>query len=243
MRRRQRPRLALLTCVLAAGLGLLGCGGDAVGPASPIADDTTAEEILAKSRTAAKAASSFRLAGEIRQNGDTIELDLRFQKDKGVQGTVGIQDMTFEVVVIDRTAYLKADRETWAQAGAGQGAQLLVGKYIQISNDTAGFSDIMRVADPARLLDESLTAAGTVTKGEVKQVNGVQAVALTEDGSADQGILYVSLQGEPYPVRVEGPSDEGAVDFTDWNVPVELTAPPADQIISFDELEQAADAA
>ena len=233
----QRRGAVLLACLVAAGIGLLGCGEDS--PATPGLEESSAEDILAKTRTAAKAASSFRMAGEIREQGGSVALDLQFQKDKGVAGTVTVQGMTFEVLVVDKTAYLKADRATWEKAGAGQGAQLLVGKYIQLSSDTSGFGEIMDVADPEKLLDQALTPDGTIVKTGVKQVNGVPAVGLAEQDAKD-GILYVATEGEPYPVRVEGPSGQGNVDFSGWNEPVELAAPPADQVISFDDLQDAA---
>jgi hypothetical protein len=229
--------MALLACLVAAGIGLLGCGEDT--PAAPGIEESSAQEILDKSRAAAKAASSFRMAGEIREQGTSTALDLQFQKDKGVTGTVTVQGMTFEVLVVDQTAYLKADRATWEKAGAGQGAQLLVGKYIKLSSDTSGFGDIMEVADPAKLLDQALTPDGTIVKTGVTEINGVPAVGLAEQDAKD-GILYVATEGEPYPVRVEDPSGEGNVDFSGWNEPVELTAPPDDQVISFEDLQDAA---
>lgn len=235
---RQRRGMALLMTLVAASIGLLGCGEDT--PKASGIEESSADEILDKARTAAKAASSFRMAGEVTEQGSTVGLDLRFAKDKGVTGTISMQDMRFEVLVIDQNAYLKADRETWEKAGAGQGAQLLVGKYIKISSGSSGFGDIMEVADPTKLLDQALEPEGTVTKTGVKEVNGVRAVGLTDQDTDSGGTLYVAVEGEPYPVRVEGPSGEGAVDFSAWNEPVELTAPPADQVIDFDDLQDAA---
>lgn len=234
---RQRRGTALLTCLMAAGIGLLGCGKDS--PATSGIVESPAKEILDRSRAAATAASSFRIAGEVREQGTDTAVDLQFQKDKGAAGTVTVREMTFEVLVVDRTAYLKADQATWEKAGTGKGAQLLVGKYIEISSSTSGFGDIMKIADPAKLLDQALTAEGTVVKTGVKEINGVPVVGLAEEDPSD-GILYVATEGEPYPVRVESSRGEGTVDFTAWNEPVELTAPPADQVISLDELQDAA---
>jgi hypothetical protein len=234
---RQRRGTALLGCLVAVGTGLLGCGGDT--PATPGIEESSAEEILDKTRAAAKAASSFRIAGEVREQGRSAALDLQFQKAKGAAGTVTVQGMTFEVLVIDQTAYLKADRSTWEKAGAGQGAQLLVGKFIKLASGTSGFGDAMEFADPEKLLDRALTPEGTVVKTGVTEVNGVPAVGLAEE-DADDGILYVATEGEPYPVRVEGPSGKGSIDFSGWNEPVELTAPPADQVINFEDLQDAA---
>lgn len=234
---RQRRGTALLACLVLAGIGLLGCGEDQ--PATPGIEEGSADEILTKARAAAKAASSFRMAGEVREQGDTVALDLQFLRDKGVTGKVTVQGMTFEVLVVDKTAYLKADRATWEKAGAGQGAQILVGKYIKLSSNTSGFGEIMEVADPQKLLDQALTPEGTVVKTDVKEVNGVSAIGLADQDSKD-GTLYVATEGEPYPIRVESATGQGSVDFSAWNDPVELTAPPADQVISFDDLQDAA---
>lgn len=235
---RQQRGTALLACLVLAGIGLLGCGNDP--PATPGIEESSADEILSKARAAAKAASSFRMAGEVREQGDAVALDLQFLKDKGVTGKVTVQGMTFEVLVVDQTAYLKADRATWEKAGAGQGAQILVGKYIKLSSNTSGFGQIMEVADPQKLLDQALTPEGKVVKTTVKEVNGVSAIGLADQEDTKDGTLYVATEGEPYPVRVESASGQGSVDFSGWNDPVELTAPPADQVISFEDLQDAA---
>ena len=50
--------------------------------------------------------------------------------------------------------------------------------------------------------------------------------------SSDSSTLLVALDGPPYPVRIEAkvPTTDPPT-FSDWNVPVTITAPPPDQVV------------
>jgi len=57
------------------------------------------------------------------------------------------------------------------------------------------------------------------------EVNGQPVVLLkSNDGTTT---LAIATTGEPYPLQVKGGegADSGQIDFTDWNAPVNVTAP------------------
>lgn len=70
----------------------------------------------------------------------------------------------------------------------------------------------------------NLTAAGSDT------VNGVAVLAFKD---LDDSTAYVAASSPHFLLRVAGPtSGPGAIDFTGWNHPVAVTAPPASEIYS-----------
>lgn len=224
----------LVVSAVAAAVTLVGCGEDS--PPAPSLADSSAEEILGKAQQAARDATSFRMKGNITTEGTSLSLDIRFQKDKGVTGTISSEGVTFEVLVVDDKAYLKGDQATWASFAGDGPAQLLAGKYILVPESAEGFSDLLAFADASSFLDKGLEPEGTVTKTEVKEINGVSAIGLIDQDAEGEGTLYVAAEEPAYPLRIEGPAGEGAVDFSEWNEPVELAAPPADQVVDLKDL-------
>jgi hypothetical protein len=65
--------------------------------------------------------------------------------------------------------------------------------------------------------------SNSLEKGDETTVNGTSAIALT-DPSKD-GTLYVATEGEPFPLKVEGEGDAGAINFTDWNDAFDIETP------------------
>jgi hypothetical protein len=43
--------------------------------------------------------------------------------------------------------------------------------------------------------------------------------------------VYVAAEGAPYPVQVQSDTGQGALDFLDWNEPVDVQAPRPDQVV------------
>jgi hypothetical protein len=65
-------------------------------------------------------------------------------------------------------------------------------------------------------------------RGLTSQVNGVLALAL-EGNAVDDGTLWVAIEGEPYPVRIDA-GTQGVIDFMDYGATVDTNTPPASQI-------------
>jgi hypothetical protein len=82
------------------------------------------------------------------------------------------------------------------------------------------------------------TPGAAFRKGGQKQADGRRAITVTKTG-ADGGVLYVALDGEPYPLRIEplpGAKDKGRVEFLDYDEPFTLKAPLASQTIDISKL-------
>ncbi len=238
---------AAALALLAGGGVLAGCGSDSssTGAATTAAADASslpangvenlsAQEILDTSLKAANAASSVTVSGAITQEGEEVKLDLELGTN-AAQGTFSAQGINAEIRVVDGKSYFKLSGEDFARiAGQGDNAEvaqavsaLLGDKWIAVpegsgDDDLAGLGQFGQKDD---LLKGILEADGQVTVKGTGEVNGIPVVLL--DSSDGTGTLAIQTVGEPYPIQIKGAdsSSSGEVNFTNWNEPVNVTAP------------------
>ncbi len=234
--------LALLT-----GGGLVaGCGssGDASGDGASTAATSTAaangietksaQEILDAAKTAALAATSVTVKGAISQGGENIALDLQVGQEAS-QGSITAKGVTIQMKMLAGKIYFKVSGDDFATL-LGQDdspevadaiSSLLGDKWLVAPEGASanGLEAFGELGQKDSLLNSVLTASGTVAVDGTGDVNGQPVVLLTSSGSA--GTLAIATTGEPYPVQVKSSdgSDGGQIDFTDWNAPIEVTAP------------------
>lgn len=251
-----RGRSALGIGAVALALAAAGCGSDdgggsttSAGGGSTAAQTTaqtteqsgdngiaeqSADEILAAAQEAARSATAVKVSGEI----DDVRLDLDLVKGEGAVGTMAQAGMEFELIVVGDEVFLKGSDEFYEQIGGRAAATLLRGKWLQVPRTDEDFGSIAQIADMERLLSEALDPeADRLTKGEVEEVDGQPAIGIT----ADDGTLFVATEGEPFPLQLRGGDERpGAISFSAWNEPAELTAPDPDEVVDIGELERSA---
>jgi len=243
-KRRLGATLAALA-LTAGSLGVAGCGGDSTTSSSATATTGTtaaadngvaslgAQEILTKATAAANAASSVRIAGNVDQDGQQVSLDLMLGKDVA-DGTLGIKGQQVDVRLVDGKFYLRAPAAFYEAIGGGGAAigQLVGDKWFSVPLDNsaaaAKFAAFQGFTNKNELFDTLLKDASKATVKGTGDVSG-QPVVLLDD--SEGGVLAVATTGEPYPIQVRGSSSDnsGTLNFTDWNAPVNVTA-PADAI-------------
>ncbi|MFJ8229368.1 hypothetical protein ACIQ9E_05310 [Streptomyces sp. NPDC094448] len=233
-----RPRRALLAVVLSAGLmtGLVSCaaeedpdqGTNGVGK-------LTAVEIETRARAAADEAKAVRLSGTLVSKGGTYKLNMRL-KDGGGSGSVTTDDHAFELLRIGDDLYLKADAAFWSNRGTGgsepaeadadaEAAGKLGGKYVRVPRGDAAYQQFRGFTEKDGMLDGFLGMEGELSKGDRTKIGNVRTVKVTaEEGKG--GVLDVSLDGQPYPVRFARAGGAGVLTLAEWDVDFPL-APPA----------------
>ena len=238
-----RARLVLVPIVVAAAL-LAGCDKSGTDPAASASPSTApsdngvallpASEILSKALAAASSAQSVHIKGDITVDSDKISLDVTVSGENG-KGSITAEGQTVELIRVNNDVYMKAGEGFWNMvAGDDRSpaiASVLKDRWVKVPADE-GFAELANLFNPDRLLP----SAGPATKGQTKTINGISAIGLTDSVDTGEGVIYVATQGEPYPLRLEGPAGEGAIDFTDWNAPVEITAPPAGDVLDMSQI-------
>lgn len=235
------------TLALLTGGGLLaGCGSDssASGTTATAADTTaqasngveklSGQEIVTKSQAAANSASSVTVAGSVAMNGDNVGLDLALG-DTAATGSITMNGMTIQIRVVDGTTYIKLDPKDLAKvvsanasgAVADQIQSVVGNKWLKVPADPSNdqLAALGQFGSKDGLIKQILTPQGDVTVTGTGDVNGTPVVNL--DSSKGTGTLSVQTVGEPYPVRIAGAkgSNSGHIDFSNWNGPVDVTAP------------------
>jgi hypothetical protein len=199
------------------------------------------DQIVQKSVANLKAASSVRISGQVVSSGQTIAVDLTDVAAKGCQGTIGLAapaassskavSGTASIVEVDSTVYMKLSNSFFTSAGlpASEFSEVS-GKYIKLASGS-NLASFAQLCNPSTLStafskeDTGFAKAGTAT------VNGQSTLAFKQPKNPSNGTVYISESATPQILRIAGPAGQGSIDFSDYNAPATITAPPASQII------------
>lgn len=253
MTNRFRTRVAAAAVALTATLALAACSGDdepAQEPSASTSDDATAaptgDELTRQDFTATVAAAMAE-AGSVH-----VELDF------GTVGATGEGDIQIGSsaddsaldVTVNGNAVVLVDGIFYVNLGQVSG-----GQYLQVDPGAGGqfassFGSLLEQANPAsqlQLFDSALTdfrvdGAGAEVDGvattayvltlDPATVLTPEQLALAGDDVPDSVEVTILLGGDDLPRRVTT-SVAGAeieIDYSSWGEPVEISAPPADQV-------------
>ncbi|MGW1975931.1 hypothetical protein [Streptomyces sp. NPDC001889] len=247
-----RARRTVLSVVLAAGLALTAtaCAEEK----KPDPDKGTngvgklpAEEIENRARAAAEASDAVRLSGTLVGKGGTFKLNMRLKEDGGT-GSVTSTENTFELLRVGDELFLKADAGFWThEDGKGapggtaapspsradaEAAGKLGDKYVKVPQGDPAYKEFRGFTEMDVLLDGLLGMGGELSKGERTRVGGVQTIKVqAADGAG--GVLDVSLEGEPYPLRFARAGGKGVLTLAEWDADFELKPPDTSQIVDY----------
>jgi hypothetical protein len=250
----------LLAPLAATAILVAGCGSDdtagTTGSATtqPAATATTsapalepngveklsAAAIVTKAKKAARRAAAVHIKGDTTDNGGRIRFDMHLLADKGGTGTLTVQGGTVQIIRAGRQVYMRGSKAFWTAAAGPGVAELVAGRYLKMPASDKSMAGLIAFTDLDQFMTELLKQMhpAAMHKGAQKDAAGRRAITVTEPG-ADGGILYVALDGKPYPLRMEslpGSKDEGKVEFLDYDKPFTLRTPPASQTIDISKL-------
>lgn len=207
----------LLVALAAAGCGSSSSSGNDVASKS-------ASEILAASKAAADSASSVHVTGSLTNNGTPIALNLSLASGHGGRGQISQGNLSFELIVLGDTIYIKGSPAFYSHFGGSAAAQLFQGKWLKAPVSGGELGSLAALTNFGQLLNQTLTSQGALTKGPTSIVAGTPVIELRDP--ARNGSLFVATTGKPYPIQiVKQGSETGHITFTDWNRPVPLSAP------------------
>jgi hypothetical protein len=224
------PKEASLRRLLVVSLAALfwavilsGCGGSkssSNGVASKSADD-----IVTAAKDAADSATSVHAYGSGSDNGVPLVIDLHILSGKGGKGSLSEHGLSFELIRIGPTAYIKGSRAFYKKFAGPAAAQLLQGKWLKASATTGQLASLTPLTDLRRFFDTALASHGKLKKTGTTTMHGVQVVGVED--TTKGGTLYVATTGKAYPIEVtQAGTSGGTLSFDQWDQPVSLAAPP-----------------
>lgn len=240
-------RAASATVLCAAlGASLTACNPTSSGAASPPSTVTQAptkpadplsgfsgSEVTTMAVGNLKRASTVRFTGSMKDSGSTIVVDLTLVRGKGCKGTMQEHGQgSFKLELIGTTVWLNADRRFWMTHGGNDPNVLamVANRWIKTS-ESGDLGSLAGLCDVNKMLAQSTAVPANMQKGSVSTLNGQPALQLSDSG--DTASAEVSDTASPELLRVSDPSsaDGGTLNFSDYNAPVTLTPPPAEETI------------
>jgi hypothetical protein len=215
-------RLALLGLV--ALLGLAACGG---GKKTNGEESKSAAQVVADAQAAAKSASIVHVVGGGVDNGRPIKLNLWIGDGKG-KGHLEEGGLSFDLVRIGKTVYVKAGAAFWKRFGGAAAAALLHDKWVKAPTAQAQVQQITGLVDKTLFFSSILGQHGKIENRGIVDYRGQKVVEIRD--TTQGGSLYVASEGTAYPVAVNGGKNQGDVDFTDWNATDEPIVAPKNAV-------------
>ena len=193
-----------------------------------------ADKIQSRTRAAAESAEAVRLSGTVVTNGRTYTLDMRL-KSGGGSGSVTSKGVAFGLLQIGDKLYLKADAGFWNHADGDTGAASagkLDGKYVKVPQGDPSYKKFSGFTDKDVLLDGLLTLHGALATDGHHEQAGTPTIRITGDKGSG-GTLDVSLDGKPYPLRLDRAGGAGTLTFSSWGKSFTLTEPKKNETVDY----------
>jgi hypothetical protein len=220
-----RPRLPLLAGS-AFGLALLGSALVGCGSSSPAGNGIASKSpaaIVAAAKAAADGAASVHISGAIVE-GTPLSLDMQLLAGKGGRGRITQNGISFDLITLGGTVYIKGSPAFYREIGGPAAAQLFQGKWLKAPATSGQFAPISALTDLRKIIDTTLASHGTLAKGASKTVGGQKVLAVND--LAKGGVLYVAATGKPFPVEIaRGGANGGHIVFDRWNQAVTISPP------------------
>ncbi|MFF1510543.1 hypothetical protein [Streptomyces sp. NPDC058326] len=260
----RKLRAASVVCVVAvvAGPAPVAAWATAGPPAAVAAvsapspdpfDGLTADEIGDRAVTATQSATSLRMTGRVVSDGQPLDIDLALNDREECTGVMKIKGGTAELRQADRITYMKGDETFWRVSMASQGMseaqidvtiELIKGRWLKIAPGQPGSDDIGGVCDLKELLsdlDKDKEERSGLTRGPDAEVDGTPVATLVKKKTGGETTtVSVAQEGKPYILKMvrTGGDEPGSMTLSDYDKPVDVVVPPADETVDLSKLER-----
>ena len=215
-----------------------GDGGSDLANQSASAIETAAIEDM-------KAIKAVHMEGSITQQDSEIGLDLSLTTEGDCTGTVSRGESgSAEVVTLDGNSWFKPDEEFW-RAQAGPAADQIISQvgdnWVQLPEGDQSFASFCDLDELLDQIDDDQDQPSE--KGETEDVDGTEAIMLTRDDEQQGTITVWVAVDDPHhilKVQQEGGDAPGSFTFSEFDQDAAIEAPPEDQVVTVEELQQQA---
>jgi hypothetical protein len=237
------PASALAAAIALSAAACSSSSSNGSGTSSASSLSGTPDQLVQKAVDDLKVAKSVQITGNVVSSGSNVKVDLTDVAAQGCKGTVGIDTSaadsssgtavsgTADLIEVSSTVYMKLDASFFKNLSLPSSVFSAVnGKYIEVTSKSE-LANFAQLCDPSNLasgFDKDVT--GFVKDGTAT-VNGQATEAFKQPTHTGSGIVYISQSSTPEIVRLQGPANEGQINFTNYNVPVTITAPPASEVV------------
>jgi hypothetical protein len=203
----------------------------------------TADQIAQKALKDLAAASSVRISGNAPSKDGNVAIDVSDVAPASCKGTIGLPLSAVSagasgtgmvaIVKVGGAAYIKLSNSSLEglHAPASVFAELS-GKYIK-STSSSALTDIAKLCDLPTVVSAFTQSDTGFVKSGAATVDGQPALVLTQPGFTPQGTIYISDSATPEILRIEESANQSVlIDFSNFNAPVAIAAPPAADIFS-----------
>ncbi|WP_431962832.1 hypothetical protein [Actinacidiphila sp. bgisy160] len=239
-----RGALTALGCLTAA-LTIAACGplDSTAEPASTALADQPSATIEKKAVAAMKSAPAMTVALDGISDGERMKFRMTMSTAGDCKGEVTVEGGTVRLVKAGPSLYMKGDDAFWKAQGSDGAAmkELLGDRWMKTKADTPDNKDLVEACDlDAFLAELEKDSDGDLggKKGEPATLAGTPAVPITSKDGAETTTAYVATEGKPYVLKVvvKGGKEPGTMLFSDFDKPVEITAPAAKDAVDIDKL-------
>ncbi|WP_225803481.1 hypothetical protein [Streptomyces sp. NK15101] len=228
-------------------------GAAAPAPSPDPFEGLTADEIGDRAVTATRSATSLRMTGRVVSEGQPLDIDFAVDDSGECTGVMKVKGGTSELRRLDRVTYIKGDEAFWRASMTSQGIpeaqigatlELIRDRWLKIAPGQAGSEDLGGVCDLKSLLDDldkDEKQRRGLTRGPDGKVDGTPVATLVrKKAGGETTTVSVSEQGKPYILKTvrTGGKEPGAVVLSDYDKPVDVKAPPADETVDLSKLDQ-----
>ncbi|MFF7632992.1 hypothetical protein ACFZB9_07545 [Kitasatospora sp. NPDC008050] len=214
-------------------------------PSGPDLSALSGTQVLQQATTALQAAKSVKFDMKGSDSGQPIVVSMMLDTQGNCTGnaSMGSQGST-DIIRIGQNVWMKPDTKFWTTMGGANGAQvaeLFKGRWLAGTASDPDLKDMADLCDLTQLTSEMTKDNSSVTKGSSDTVNGQPALVLhvTDGSDGTKTDVWISAQGQPYPLQANSDSGDH-MSFSNFGVPVNAQAPPADNVIDMGKFHQAA---
>ncbi|GHH55852.1 hypothetical protein [Streptomyces candidus] len=185
----------------------------------------------------------MRLSSETAAGAQTSTADYALDTKGSCRGTNTLQDAKAEMRRIGPDTYIKGNAAYWTatlkQQGGGAKAQKQVAAFKDkwVKLPAAEAKAAQTGCDKDALLaamDNDKSERQGMTRGKDTQIQGKNTAVLQKKTAKGETLtLYVATEGDPYILKLDEKGTKGTTttSFSDYNNPVDVTAPPAGEVV------------
>lgn len=233
-----RARRSAVVGALSAGLfagitGLVGCSSEDPDAGTNGMADLSAAKIHSQARAAADSVASVTVNADLVVKGQPYKIDMQLNSDGGT-GKITDNGVSFRLLRVGDDVFMQADAALLKEGDKPAKPSKLSDKYVKVPEDDPKYKRLRAYTDKGDLLDMLLDLPGKLSKGDRSTVGSVRTIQLAA-GNGDGGTIDVSLEGEPYPLRLVRAGGAGTLKLSDWGQSVTVEAPAKNEMVDFGE--------